>query len=228
MPDLKLYFFPGTCARVSLIALEELNVPFETQLVVLVRGEHKAPDYLKLNPKGKVPTLLVDGQPLTENLGIITYLQRAYPQAKLLPPPTADALADARVWSDLSWCISTIHPLLTGIVVPQVYCAHPEGMAQTKAQLSQLMDIHMALIDQRLAQQPWMLGSEWSIIDAYVFWVWDEITRCGYDGSRFDNVAAHAQRSKQRPSVQRALHREGEAFGFMVQQGILPPPPGKL
>lgn len=225
MHTLKLYFFPGTCARVSLIALEELNLTFETQLIVLPRGEHKSPDYLKLNPKGKVPTLLIDGQPLTENLAIISYLQRTYPQARLLPPPSDDALADAQVLADLSWFISTIHPLLTGIAVPQVYCATPEGAAQTKAQMSQLMNIHMNLIDQRLSQQPWMLGAEWSIIDAYAFWAWDEITRCGYDGSIFLNIEAHAQRSKQRPSVQRALKHEGEAFAWMARQGILPPPP---
>lgn len=224
MPALKLYFFPGTCARVSLIALEELNMPFETQLVVLPRGEHKSPDYLKLNPKGKVPTLLIDGQPLTENLAILGYLQRTYPQAKLLPAATGDAFADAKVQADLSWFASTIHPLLTGIVVPQVYCALPESTAQTKAQISQLMNGHMNLINQRLSAQSWMLGDTWSVVDAYLFWAWSEITRCGYDGSAFAHVAAHAQRSLQRPSVQRAMGREGEAFGWMVSQGILPPP----
>lgn len=227
MANLKLYFFPGTCARVSLIALEELNIPFETQLVVLMRGEHKSPDYLKLNPKGKVPTLLVDGQPLTETLAILNYLNKSYPQAKLLPTHP-DAFQEALLQSDLAWLNSTVQPLVTGIVLPQVFCAQPDtARKQTWLQFGQLITPHLNLLEARLSKQPWMLSDTWSVLDAHVCWVWDQLLFGGFDGSAYANLAAHTERSKARPSVQRALQREGEAFGFMASQGIkfdMPPP----
>ncbi|MEN0002127.1 MAG: glutathione S-transferase N-terminal domain-containing protein, partial [Pseudomonadota bacterium] len=74
MRDLMLFVAPNTCARVPTIALEEIGVPFETQLVRTAANEQNSPEFLKLNPKGKVPTLLIDGEPLTENVAILTWL----------------------------------------------------------------------------------------------------------------------------------------------------------
>jgi glutathione S-transferase len=225
-PQLKLYFFPGTAARVSLIALEELNIPFETQLVVFMRGEHKSPEYLKLNPKGKVPTLLVNGQPLTETVAILNYLNQTWPQAKLLPA-YADAFAQAQLNADLAWLNSTIQPLITGIVLPQVFCAEPESARQqTWRQFNQLIRPHVNLLEQRLGAQPWMLGQQWSILDGFVWWLWDQLLFGGFDASGYANLVAHAERSNGRPSIQRSLQREDAAFGWMAAQGIkLPPPP---
>lgn len=224
----KLCFFPGTCSRVSLIALEELNIPFETQLVVLMRGEHKSPDYLALNPKGKVPTLLVDGKPLTETATIIQYLNTLFPQAGLLPAH-ANAFEQALVLQDLHWLNSTVQPLVTGVVLPHVYCAEPEaGRRQTWLQCKQLIKGHMDLIERRLAGQPWLLGTQWSILDGMVWWIWDQLPMGGFDTSAYPHLQAHAERNKARPSIQRVLQREGEAFGWMASQGIklgLPPLP---
>lgn len=228
MANLKLYFFPGTSARVTLIALEELNVPFETQLVVFMRGEHKAPGYLQLNPKGKVPTLLVDGKPLTETLAILNYLNTVYPQAGLLPTHT-DPFQQALLQADLAWLNSTVQPLVTGVVLPQVFCGQPvEGRRQTWLQFNDLMKTHVDLLAARLTKQPWMLGDTWSILDAHAWWTWDQLLFGGFDGKGYPALMAHAERCKARPSVQRALQREGEAFGSMAAQGIkfdLPPPP---
>lgn len=88
MHDLKLFVAPGTCARVPTIALEEIGVPFETELIRTASKQQKSPEFLALNPKGKVPTLLIDGKPLTENMAIQTWLHRTYPNANLLPQTT--------------------------------------------------------------------------------------------------------------------------------------------
>jgi glutathione S-transferase len=68
MSDLTLFFAPDTCARVSMIALEETERPYKTELIAFMRGDHRSPRYLALNPKGRVPTLIVDGRVLTENV----------------------------------------------------------------------------------------------------------------------------------------------------------------
>ena len=97
MTSTQLFMAPGTCARVSAIALEEIGEAFETVVVRFMKGEHKSPDYLRMNPKGKVPTLLIDGQTLTENVAIITYLNERNPEAVLLPKadPQREDAADA-------------------------------------------------------------------------------------------------------------------------------------
>jgi glutathione S-transferase len=80
-----LHFAPGSCARVPLIALEEAGAPFETRLVAYMAGDHRKPEFLALNPPGKVPVLEIDGEVLTQNGAILTYLARRHPEAGLLP-----------------------------------------------------------------------------------------------------------------------------------------------
>ena len=92
--EITLYTFPVTCAKVPLILLEEIGAPFETRLVRLAKGEHKSPDFKRLNPKGKVPAIVVDGEALTENVAIATYLNALFPDAMLLPK--VDALGRAQ------------------------------------------------------------------------------------------------------------------------------------
>jgi glutathione S-transferase len=206
---LKLYFSPGTCARVPLIALEEIGVPFETCLIKFGIGEHKSSEYLRLNPKGKVPTLLVDDWPLTENVSIASFLARSYPDARLLPFGTT-ARSEAAALVDLAWCASTIHPIVTRIVLPQLFCDVPGGTDRVRALAIEAMQANFAMVDHRLEDRSWILG-EWSVVDAYLFWIWDQTAASVADGLRYRRYADHAARMLARPSVQRALRREAEA-----------------
>src|SRR5258708_21237858 len=89
VPTFTLHFAPDTCARVPLIALEEIGCPYRIEIVAFAKGQHRSPDYLALNPQGKVPTLIVDGRPLSENVPILSWLARAFPEAGFprLPHP---------------------------------------------------------------------------------------------------------------------------------------------
>ena len=120
MTDIQLYMAPGTCARVSAIALEEAGLEFKTQLIRFMKGEHKSPDYKKINPKGKVPSLVIDGEVLTENVAIITYLNPRFPEAKLMPE-ASDLFARTKQLADLSFCSSMLHPIVTRIRMPQFF-----------------------------------------------------------------------------------------------------------
>ena len=226
---LQLYFSPGTSARVPLIALEECAVPFETVLVKIAAGEHKSPEYLRLNPKGKVPTLLVDGRPLTENIAILGFLARSFPGAGLLPL-AGDAWSEAQVNADLSWCASTIHPIVTRIVLPMLVCDHQQGIRRAWEQAIAAIRSPFDLIERRLQSQRWMLG-DYSLVDAFVYWIWDQAAIGGFTGSAYPRIGEHAARVEQRPSVQRALAREQDACAWLEQNGLsarLPPPPQAL
>src|SRR5688500_1275887 len=106
---LTLYYSPGTSSMATNIALSEAGEPFELKLTALHRNENRAPDYLSVNPEGKVPALIVDGRPLTEVAATLWYLARRYPKAGLLPQ-FGDIEAEARVLSWMSFIASTIHP----------------------------------------------------------------------------------------------------------------------
>lgn len=215
-----LYFAPGTCARVPMIALEEIGEPFETRLLAFMNGEHKAPGYLAINPSGKVPALITEQGPLTENVAILTYLARIYPDSRLLPLGRS-AYDDARIVSDLAWCSAGIHPIVTRTRLPQFFCDLPEGRERVREIAFDAIRPQFALIEQRLSGSPWMLGDTWSLLDAYVFWIWFRLdTNDRFDMSPYPKFNDHARRIQERPSVQRALAREAEATNWLNERGL--------
>jgi len=218
-----LWMAPYTCARVTAIALEEAGVEFETRLVRFMRGEHKSADFKTRNPKGKVPALEIDGDVLTENVAILTYLAERFPEARLLPPAT-NAIERAHVLADLCFCSSTLHPLVTRIRMPMFF-AGPENAALVKQTAETAMDEFFQLIEDRLAAGPWWYGSEWSAMDGYLYWVFWRAEGAGYDVSRFPMFGAHARANEQRPAVQRALAREEAAQAKLEAEGAAFVPP---
>lgn len=216
---LELYFAPGACSRVALIGLEEIGAPFETHLVRFRSAEHRSANYLALNPAGKVPTLLVDAQPLTQNVAILAFLARSFPLAALLPF-TGDALADARLISRLAFFASDLHPLVTRIRLPQFFCDGDGAPERVRAMAGSAMRVQLAPLEAALAAQPWLLGADWSLLDAYLYWVWFRITGALFPPEGFLHIAAHARRMESRPAVTRALAREEQAEAELRAQGL--------
>ena len=107
---LVLYYAPMTCALVPYVTLTEVGAEFDVRPLNTRANQHKTPEFLALNPKHKVPVLLIDGEPLTENVAIQIWIARAFPAAKLLPQ---DPGAEIRAISLMAWFASTIHPHLT-------------------------------------------------------------------------------------------------------------------
>jgi glutathione S-transferase len=221
MMKLELYFWPGSCPRVSLIALEDIGVPFETHLVSFMAGDHRKLDFLTLNPSGKVPVLLVDGQPVVQTVAILSFLDAAFPHADLLPKPH-EPVAQALVLGDL---VSFIHPIVTRIAFPQIMIDHAEGAVALRAKAHEMMGFQLGRYEARLEHQAWLAGEQWSVLDAYLHWIWFRITGAGFDATPFPRIAAHYARTLERPSVQRALAREREAMLVLESRGLMPPPP---
>ena len=218
-----LYTAPYTCGRVAAIALEEAGVEFETRLVRFMKGEHKSSAFRRLNPKGKVPALEIDGQVLTENVAILTYLNECFPQAGLLPPATA-AADRARQIADLCFCSATLHPLVTRIRMPMFF-AGPEHAATVKRTAEQAMDEYFQLIEDRIGNGEWWYGRQWSVMDGYLYWVFWRVDGAGYDTSRFPRFTAHARAMEDRPAVRRALAREEQAQAQLETEGLAFIPP---
>lgn len=204
---LQLYFAPGSSSLAPLVALEELDIPYVGHRLDLAAGDQRKPEYLKVNPRGRVPTLVVDGQPVTEVLAILTYLAHRYPHSELLP--LADPLKLAKAYEVMSWFASTVHVAFAQIARPERY-ADDEA---TKAALATPGEARFArtLADiERLAQGPgpWLLGDGFSAVDAYALVIWRWAERRSIDTALYPAWSAKAARAFARPSVVRALRKE--------------------
>ena len=220
MPELKLFAAPNTCARVPTIALEEIGVPFETELVRTAANQQNSPEFLKLNPKGKVPTLLIDRKPLTENVAILTWLNSEFPDANLLPsaPETLDAVKQT---ADLSFFSATVHPTVTRIAMPLKFIADKElSFEIVRPKGEEAMRPIMRMIDDRLENGPWWYGEDWSVLDGYLYWAWSRITGVGFSDVDFPNIRRHKELSDERPAVQRAMAREAGYIETLKSEGL--------
>jgi glutathione S-transferase len=217
--SLVLYWLPASCARVPLIALEEIGEPFELRLVNKFAREHVSPEYVAINPKSKVPTLVAGGAVLTENPAIQWYLARAYPHKHLLPQ--GDVLREADVISMLAWFSSGVHPLVTRLRMPAQVASEPGAWDSVRAAAAEQLEAAFQIVERRLFGRNWLYG-DWSLADAYLFWLWCRATLSGLDPEPFPRCAAHAERIKLRPSVTRALDREHEEIARQEAAGAFP------
>jgi glutathione S-transferase len=188
---LTFYFAPGSSSMAPHIALHEIGRPFESRPISFARKENRAPAYLALNPEGKVPTLLIDGTPLTEVAAILFYLAKRFPEAGLLPE--GDLMAAAQVISWMSFIASTIHP------------ARRQGMERSK-------DV-FAIADRKLGKQKWVLA-RYSIADIHLFRLYWRFANSLHPApGLFPNLAAHYDRMMARPAVQQTCEIEA-AIGY--------------
>ena len=190
---LTLYFSPGSSAMATHIALHEVGQPFERKLVSLAAHENRKPDYLAINPEGKVPSLVIDGRILTEVAGTLWYLARTYPEANLLPP--CDIEAEAQVISWMSFIASTIHP------------ARRAGGERWREVFR--------LAEQRLGGRDWTVA-RYSIADIHLFRLfWRFVDSEHPAASEYPGLSAHYDRMTARPAVKKTLEIES-AIGYQL------------
>lgn len=202
---LTLYFSPGACSMASHIALEETGAKYEPHPIQLSKGEQKTEAYLKINPRGRVPALRVDDQILTENLAILFYIAKRFPEAKLLP---ADPLQEARCLSNMAFFSSTVHTTFAHIMRPERYSKDEAAHGNIKDTGRETFHGYLREIDSMLAGKTWMMGDQYTVCDPYalVFYWWG--TRIELPTGELKNYTAHKNRMLQRPAVQRALEQE--------------------
>lgn len=219
-----LYFAPQTCARVTLTALEEVGAPFETRLVAFLAGEHRSPGFLAVNPSGKVPALVTDNDVIVQNGAILSYLAEVHPEVGLLPR-RPDPAGRAAVLAELFRCSSDLHPLVTRFVIPQLATAEEAGAPAVRARAREGLEFQLAPLAERLDRQDWSFEEGWSIVDAYLAWIWFRITGAGFAADGFPTLAAHFERASARPSARAALKHEARAQEELKRRGLFFRPP---
>ena len=188
---LTLYFAPGSSSMAAHIALHEIGAPFEAKPLSFARKETRSPEFLALNPEGKVPTLLVEGRALTEVAAILFYLAKRFPAAGLLPVDDVEAEAQAISW--MSFIAATVHP------------ARRRGIEHARAVY--------AVADQRLGKRTWAIG-DYSIADIHLFRLYWRFSNSLHPApGTFPNLDAHYQRMMARPAVRKTCEIEA-AIGY--------------
>jgi glutathione S-transferase len=203
-----LYYAPFTCSLVPYVLLTEAGADFEVRSVNMFRGEHMGPDFLALNPRHKVPVLLVDGYPLTENVAIALWIARRFPEARLLP---ADPMAEIRAISILAWCASNIHPTLTPNALPQRYCDLPGSEESVKRCAQKQMHEHFAIAERLLTGREWFFD-HFTCADVHFFWTFRRAQQFKIDVSAYQSCRAHFDRMTARASVQKLMALEASTL----------------
>lgn len=201
---LTLYFAPMTCALVPFVTLTEAGADFDVHNVNTRNGGNRTPEFLRLNPKHKVPVLIIDGEPLTENVALQIWIARQFPQARLLP---ADPKEEIKAISLMAFCASGIHPKLTPNARPENYCDLPGSEESVKRVANKLLFEDLKVVDDLLAGREWFF-SHFTACDAYFFWCFKRAISFKLDLAAFRNCHAHYVRMQGRPSVQKVLAYE--------------------
>jgi glutathione S-transferase len=207
--NIALYYAPITCALAPYVTLTEAGAKFEVRPLNLRKGQQNSPEYLKLNPKHKVPLLIVDGQVLSESTAIQTWIARTFPQAKLLP---SDPWQELKAISLMSWCSGGIHPFLARMNAPARVCDVPGAEDSVKKFATANLMENFKIGDDLLAGREFFFD-HFTAPDAHFFWCFRRATQFELDLSGFKHASAHFERMKQRPSVQKVL-----AFEKSVQE----------
>jgi glutathione S-transferase len=202
-----LYYAPGTCALVTHIALEEAGAPYEAVRLDFSKGEQRSPEFLAINPHGRVPALVTDEGTITENLAILGYIADQHGAGGSVP--RGNAFETARTMQLLSWLSGTVHgTAFAGLFRPGRFS---QGEAAQKAIAEGAhanLTSHFVELDD-LCGSGWLAGERFTAADSYaaVFYRWARGAK--FDMSLYPRWTGLVSRVVERPAVVRAIAQEG-------------------
>lgn len=202
---LTLYFSPGACSLASHIGLEETGTPYEAKPILLAKGQQRTEEYQKINPRGKVPALSVDGRVLVENTAILTYLARRFPEKKLMPTDPAE---EARCIGTMCWFSSVVHPSFQRVNRPERFAENESAHAAVKENGRKSFWANCLEIDSMFGGKEWVMGDDYTLVDPYalVFYGWG--VRGGFPMKELGAYSAWQERMMKRPTVKKTVDAE--------------------
>jgi glutathione S-transferase len=198
---LKFYYAPKTCALATHLALEHVGAPYEAIAVDFSTQGQRSPDFLAINPKGRVPVLQTERGVLTETPALLLYLCQRYPEANLAP--LADTFATAQMQAFNSYLCATVHVAHAHRFRGSRWADEPEAIAAMQRKVPQSMGECMALIEQHLLQGPWVMGNQYTVADMYLYTISCWLEGDGVDVSKLPRVIEHRKYMGAKPEVQR-------------------------
>ena len=202
---IKLFYSLGSCSLASHIALEEAGADYEAVRIDVRRGDQRKPEYLAINPKGRVPALVTERGVQTETAAILSYNPEAHPAAGLLP---TDAWERAQAHAFNAYLASTVHVAHAHRHRGYRWADEESSFEDMRRKVPQSVGECFQLIEDELLKGPWVLGDQYSICDGYLFTLADWLEGDGVDPARFPRVREHRERVRARPAVRKVLAEE--------------------
>jgi glutathione S-transferase len=202
----KLYYAPHSCALASHIVLEEAGAAYEAIRVDFKVNAQRAPEYLAINPKGRVPALVTSAGILTETPAILFFVAQTHPRARLAPLDDAFALAQLQAFN--SYLCSTVHVAHAHRMRGYRWADDPVAIEAMKKKVPQSVGDCFSLIERDYFRGPWVMGEHYTIADPYLFTLAQWLELDGVDPAGVPKVAQHRERMAQRSAVQKAIAQE--------------------
>ena len=196
------YTAPGTCALATHIALQEAGADFDVVKLDFAAGQQQSPDYLRVNPKGRVPALKTEHGVLTETPALLTFVAQSYPEAKLAP--LNDPYAFGQMQELNSYLASTAHVAHAHKRRGARWADDPTAHDAMRAKVPQTMTACAAYLESQIVG-PWVAGDQFTVADGYLYTIGSWLEGDGVDLKAFPKLTAYLARVAARPAVQRAL-----------------------
>jgi glutathione S-transferase len=201
-----LYYAPGTCALASHIALEHVGAEYRAVRVDFSTNEQRSADYLRVNPKGRVPALVTERGILTETPAILMFICQTFPNAGLAP--LEDPYALARINEFNSYLCATVHVAHAHRMRGSRWVDDPMAITAMQKKVPQSVGECFDLIEREMFQGPWVMGEHYTVSDMYLFTLAQWLEGDGVDPQRFPKVARHRLQMSQRPIVSKVIAAE--------------------
>ena len=200
---LTLYYAPGSCSFASYIALEETAADFETVRLDFRDNQQQSPDYLEVNPKGRVPALVTDKGILSETPAILTYLAHAFPEKQLLP--FNDPFAIGKVQSLNAYICATLHVAHAHRFRGHRWADDEAAIKEMSRKAPEVVEECFVMLERDLFEGPFAIGDAFTISDPYLYTVstWMEFDEV--DLNKVPRLVEYRERMKERPAFKRAI-----------------------
>jgi glutathione S-transferase len=205
---LKLFYAANSCAMASHIALQDSGADYETVRLEFRSNDQRKPEYLAINPKGRVPALVTDRGILTETPAILAFIAQIFPQSRLAP--LDDAFAFARIQAFNSYLCATVHVAHAHRVRGYRWVDADDvgAIAAMQKKVPQSVAECFDLIEREMFVGPWVMGDSYTISDPYLFTLAQWLETDGVDPARFPKVRDHRLRMSERAAVKTVLAEE--------------------
>jgi glutathione S-transferase len=200
---LKLFYAPSSSALAAHIALEEAEASYELAKIDLAADEQRRPEYLKINPNGRVPALATEHGFLSENPAILAYIAQSFPKARLAP--LGDAFAFARMQAFNNYLSSTVHVAHSHKRRAARWADDPVAITDMRRKVPETMAACFEVIENAMFVGPWAMGGDFTVADGYLFTLARWLEQDDVDPKRFPKVLEHRNRMAERASVKKII-----------------------
>ena len=205
---LKLYYAAHTCSLATHIVLEEVGADYSTVRVDFAQEQQKSPEFLKVNPKARVPALVTDRGILTETPAMLVYVAQSFPKSRLALMD--DPFAFAQVQAFNSYLCSHLHVAHAHRMRGHrwVDADDTASIAAMQRKVPESVGGAFELIEREMLKGPWVMGEHYTICDPYLFTLAQWLEVDGVDPARIPRVIDHRRRMSERPGVKKAIAEE--------------------